>query len=67
MAHWIDTVLKQWKLGTSLNPILGREFVISCPAIDYQNGISMVESKWMVIRLSIWPESQKHLKQTVTQ
>ena len=67
MARWIDTVLKQWELGTSLNPILGRKFVISCLGIDYQNGISMVKAKWMAARLSIWPESQKHLKQTVTQ
>ena len=27
----------------------------------------MIEEKWMGKRLSIWPESQKALKQTVTQ
>ncbi len=67
MAHWIDTAFKQWKLGKSFHPILGREFVISCPTRDYQNGIAMVESKWMGVRLSIWPESQQALKQIVTQ
>ena len=67
MAQCIYTAFKWWELGASLHPILGREFVTSCPGMDYQKGILMVREKWTSVRLSMWPESQKHLKQTVAQ
>ena len=34
MARWIYNAFERWELGTSLHPILGREFVIFCPTID---------------------------------
>ena len=67
MAHWVYIFFCQRTLGKSLNPILGRKFVIACLGVRYENGISPINTTWTGSRLSMWPESHLPIQQIATQ